>query len=119
MIVAVTDRGEGLGAKLALVRFFTSVDPHVHNKISTLIEGLVAPHAAKARREWIAYVHYNITALSRLSDRFFVFELKALPLLVAGFRLRHLSEWRGVIVVAEHMSVFFIRTRKRTVDHRR
>ena len=108
VIIAVADGGEGLGAEFAFVRFFAGVNAHVHDQVSTLVEGLVAPHATEARRKGITNVHNDIAALYGLPDGLFVLTLVADPLLVAGSSVGDLPERRGDLVVAQHVSVLLI-----------
>lgn len=45
VVVLVADSGEGAVAELTLVRLLTSVDPHVHQQVPSLVEVFLTPHA--------------------------------------------------------------------------
>jgi hypothetical protein len=54
VVVFVANGGEGASAVLAFVRLFPSVDPHVHEQVSPLVEVFLTPHALE---EAVARAH--------------------------------------------------------------
>lgn len=72
MVVAITNRREGLLAVVALVRLLTGVDPHMHEQIAALVERLVAPHASEAGCKRVTDVHSDVRILACPLHRLFV-----------------------------------------------
>ena len=50
VVVAIADSGEALGAVLAFIRFFASVDPHMDEQVASLVKPLLAVAALEVYR---------------------------------------------------------------------